>query len=44
MLGSLPLKSTILTLEDAFSTWMARSILALHPVPLLDSGSRLDIQ
>jgi hypothetical protein len=42
--GSSPLKSTILALEGAFSTRMGVSILALHPAPLCNFESRLDIQ
>lgn len=38
------MKSTILTLEGACSASQARTILALHPAPLLDFTSGLDIQ
>jgi len=39
-----PLKSTILTLEGACPARKARSILALHPAPRLDSWRCPDIQ
>jgi hypothetical protein len=40
----LPVESTILALEGAFSSAVARSILALHPAPFLDSERLSDIQ
>jgi hypothetical protein len=36
--GALPVKSTILALEGAFSGAIAHRILALHPAPFLDFG------
>ncbi|SEB59762.1 hypothetical protein SAMN04490193_1696 [Pseudomonas marginalis] len=42
--GALPMESTMLALEDAFSSAIARRILALHPAPFLESGRRPDIQ